>query len=73
MQLAAMGRYGLEPSYEGFNPLKHPWEASGSVNWSWPVPSTNKDFPHFSMVLMRGLYPILETFPCQSPGLSPPK
>jgi len=31
-----MGRYGLtgriEPSHAGFNPLKYPWEALGSVN-----------------------------------------
>ena len=41
MQLAAMGRYGLtqiEPSHAGFNPLKHPWETLGSVNWSRAQP-----------------------------------
>ena len=39
-----MGRYGLsqiEPSHVGFNPLKHPWEASDSVIWSQAAPSTN--------------------------------
>ena len=34
-------KYGLsrtEPSHAGFNHLKHRWEASGSVNWSWAAP-----------------------------------
>ena len=62
---AAIARYGLswiEPSHEGFNPLKHPWEASGSVDLSWATPSTNYTalgFPRGVKALMRGFYPIL--------------
>ena len=46
-----MGRYGLsriQLSHAGFNPLKHPWEALGRV-----------DFPRGVKVLMRGLSPTI--------------
>ena len=60
-----MRRYGLsrtEPSHAGFNPLKHPWETSGSVSWSRAAPSTNYTalgFLRDVKALMRWLYPIL--------------
>ena len=46
-----MGRYGLsriQLSHAGFNPLKHPWEVLGRV-----------DFPRGVKVLMRGLSPTI--------------
>ena len=38
-------KYRIEPSHEGFNPLKHPVVTKGSVNWSRAQLNTARGFP----------------------------